>query len=285
MDEYKVIALTHKNSGLDNIGKFHIESENRKEKLAIIKKSFGFDEFMYLSTCNRVEFLVVTDKVIDEEVLRDLIKEFIPQDNDEVINSIIDKVNVYFGKDAIEHTINVASSLDSMVIGEREIITQVKESFNNCKEWGLTGDKIRLLIHHTTKIAKRIFSETKICNKPVSVVSLAYKKLSEFGIGDRSSIIMLGAGQTNTNMAKFLMKHELNNFHIFNRTYNKAKKLANKLSGYADNLEKLSKVNEDFDAIITCTGSSEPILTQETYNSLLNGDTKKKIIIDLALPH
>jgi glutamyl-tRNA reductase len=98
-------------------------------------------------------------------------------------------------------------------------------------------------------------------------------------------VLIIGAGETNQNISKYLQKHKFSNFAVFNRTLSKAKQLAADLNGEAYNLEALKGYKKGFDVIITCTSSTEPIITTEIYQSLLNGDTDKKTIVDLAVPN
>jgi glutamyl-tRNA reductase len=97
--------------------------------------------------------------------------------------------------------------------------------------------------------------------------------------------LIIGAGETNRNISKYLQKHKFTNFAVFNRTLSKAKQLAADLGGEAYDLEALKTYNKGFDAIITCTSAVHPIVTPEIYKTLLNGETDKKTIVDLAVPN
>jgi glutamyl-tRNA reductase len=97
-------------------------------------------------------------------------------------------------------------------------------------------------------------------------------------------ILIIGAGVTNNNMARFLKKHGFRKFTVFNRTLSKAEKLASELHGKALELSELSKYTDGFDVIISCTGADSHIITPEIYHSLLQGDTSRKVVIDIALP-
>jgi len=186
---------------------------------------------------------------------------------------------------AIEHILQVASSIDSMIVGEREIITQVRNAFDASKEMGITGDFIRVVMRHTVETAKRVYTETSIANKPVSVVALAYHTLRDMDISLDARVLMIGAGMTNSNMAKFLRKHGFKNFTVFNRTVEKAELLAKDLHGSGYGLDMLQTFDKGFDIIITCTGSEAPIITPEIYTHLLQGEKTKKVVIDIAIPH
>ncbi len=178
----------------------------------------------------------------------------------------------------------MASSLNSLVIGEREIITQVRKAYELCNLLGLTGDFMRLLIKQTIETAKDVFTRTDIAKNPVSIVSLAYRQLRELGIKTEARVVMIGAGDTNSAMANYLQKHKFANFTVFNRTPAKAEKLAEKLNGKAYPLTELPNYKLGFDVLITCTASTQTLINNISYKALLAGDKTKKVIIDLALP-
>ncbi len=129
------------------------------------------------------------------------------------------------------------------------------------------------------------FTNTNISKNPISVVSLAYRKLKDLKLCTNARILIIGAGETNQNISKYLQKHKFSNFAVFNRTLSKAEKLAVDLNGEAFTLDALKDYNKGFDVIITCTSAVEPIITPEIYTTLLNGETSKKTIVDLAIPN
>lgn len=285
MNTLKLIALTHKNLELQDIGKLHVEESLQPQVLGALKINFGFQEFMYLSTCNRVEFVLKTDTEVNSEFLDRFFVCLNDRLDNQTIQRLVKAAVILEGDQALEHILKVAASLDSLVVGEREIITQVRKSYENCNLMGLTGDMIRLVVKQTIETAKDIYTNTDIAKNPVSVVSLAYRQLRELGIKNNARIIFVGAGETNINMAKYLQKHQYANFAIFNRTLSKAQSLANELGGKAYALSELKNYQQGFDVIVACTGSSESIITKEIYKTLLNGDASKKVVIDLAIPN
>lgn len=284
MNTLHIIAFTHRNLPVNEIGSLHIEADNQSGRLHKLKNELQLDELMFLSTCNRVEFVFVTDLNVDDLFLKRFFRVLYPSFSEEEEQRFASCGDVFKGILAVEHLLNVASSIDSMVIGEREIITQVRNAFDASKAMKLTGDLIRIVIRHTVETAKKVYTETSIARKPVSVVSLAYHKLRDMNVPLDSRILIIGAGVTNTNMARFLKKHGFSNFHVFNRTLSKAEKLANDLKGEAHTLSSIKTFDKGFDIIITCTGSELHILTPEIYENLLQGDENKKVVIDIAIP-
>lgn len=285
MKQFRVIAITHKKAGLDDIGLFHIEDSQVENRLKALKNNARLDELMYLSTCNRVEFHFVSEQNIDDDHLIEFFHAFNPGWGETQLLKAVKLSEYYEGDEAVRHVFCVASSLDSMVVGEREIITQVRNAYEKCSGFGITGDLIRLIQKKTVEAAKEVYTETDIATKPVSVVSLAYRKLRDLNINENSKIIFIGAGQTNTNMARFMKKNGFKNFVVFNRSIANGLALANELKSEVKELKDITKYENGFDVIISCTASSEPVITKEVYESLLRGDTTSKIVVDLAIPN
>lgn len=279
-----IVAFTHRNLSVNEVGILHIEDDKQKDRLSQHKSIMGLNEIMFLSTCNRVEFIFTTNETVDIPFLNRFFHELYPDLTPEQEQRFSSAGYVFSGMDAVEHILSVASSVDSMIVGEREIITQVRNAFESCRKMELTGDLIRLLIRHTIETAKKVYTETNIAQKPVSVVSLAYHHLRDLNVPLDSRIVIIGAGVTNTNMGRFLKKHGFTNFNVFNRTFEKAEKLAQDLGGNAHPLSALNSFDQGFDIIITCTGSESHIISPEMYEQLLQGDQDSKVVIDIAIP-
>ncbi len=285
LKNFKIIAFTHKNTELKDIGRFHIDANDCSSRLNFLKSSMELKELMYLSTCNRVEFLLNYHTEITPFFLIDFFKSFNPQWTNEEAMWAAKNAFTYEGEEAILHFFNVASSIDSLVVGEREIITQVRNSFELSRELGISGDLIRLVVRKTIEAAKQVYTQTAIATKSVSIVSLANRKLKDLKVKDDARLLIIGAGQTNSSLAKYLKKHKFKNFTIFNRTLSKAEMLAEELKGKAYPLTELENYRGGFDVLITCTGSAGQIVTEELYAKLLGDDKNKKVIIDLAVPN
>lgn len=279
-----VIAFTHHHLSVNEVGLLHIDPENQKDRLHFTKADLQIDEIMFLSTCNRVEFIINCEQAVNNDYLFSFFKSLYPNQSQEFYNKFVLASSLYQGDDAVKHLFSVASSIDSMVVGEREIITQVRTAFENCRDMSLTGDVIRLLIRQTIETAKKVYTETNIAKNPVSVVSLAYHSLKKMNFPLDSRVLVIGAGVTNTNMCRFLKKHGFTTFDVFNRTLSKAQELANDIGGNFHPLKELETFDNGFDIIITCTGSENHIISPEIYHNLLKGDTDKKVVIDIAIP-
>lgn len=284
LQDLHIIAFTHRQLDVNKIGLLHLEKEAQVSVLNQLKETLGLQELMFLSTCNRVEISFVKDQDLDTALLTRLLQEIYPKLVPIQLEEFVRKAEVYSGTNAVNHALSVASSIDSMIIGEREIITQVRLAYEYCQSLNLTGDLLRLLMRKVIETAKLVYTETSISTKPVSVVSLAYQYLKQLNIPLEARVLIVGAGVTNTTMARFLRKHGFRNFHIFNRTLANAQTLATEIKGEAHTLADLNTFDKGFDVLITCTAAEGVIITPELYAHLLQSETQEKIIIDLAIP-
>ncbi|HEY9534879.1 MAG TPA: glutamyl-tRNA reductase, partial [Mucilaginibacter sp.] len=285
MEYLKVIAFTHKQIELKELGKLVICEENLTDKLHQVKTEFGIAELFYVATCNRVEFVMITPQEVDKAFAQKFIQTLNIGLCSHHTGLFVDAASIYEGRDALNHLLRMSCSLESLIVGEKEILAQLRKAYDNCREAGLTGDGLRMFMSCVVKTAKEVYTNTNISKNPISVVSLAYRKLKDLKLCSNARILLVGAGETNKNISKYLQKHKFSNFAVFNRTLSKAQKLAADLNGEAFTLDALKTYDKGFDVLITCTSSTEPIITPQVYASLLNGCTTKKTIVDLAIPN
>ncbi len=285
MKHLKVLAFTHQQIDLKELGKLVICNQTLTSRLNRVREKFDIPEIFYIGTCNRVEFVFSASQELSFDFVKDFIQTLnfcIPGDK---IDDFVSKVSTYEDEQAFNHLLRVSCSLESLVVGEKEILAQVRKSYETCRKLGFTGDYMRMVMSHVVKTAKEVYTKTKISKNPISVVSLAYRKLRDLNMCSNSRILIIGAGETNKNICKYLQKHKYSDFAIFNRTLENAESLAADLNGNAYGLDQLSTYKKGFDVIVTCTSAVNPILTKSIYESLLNGETDKKVIVDLAIPN
>lgn len=261
------------------------DENNLKNDLQALKTKFDFSELLYLSTCNRIMYFFEKNQVVDASFVANFFRTINPVFEAVPEEEIFDKVSIYHEAGAIRHLFEVAASIDSLVVGEREILRQLRDAYDRCLDWKLTGDHIRLAIKVAIESAKKVYAKTRIGEKPVSVVSLAIQKLLRSDLPKDARILLIGAGQTNMLVTKFLNKHQYNNVVVFNRTIERAQQLAQIVGGTAYPLDQLEKYREGFDALIVCTGANEALINPSLYADLLNGDAQRKVLIDLAIPN
>ena len=270
---------------LKDLGSLVICDEELESRLLRLKATFNTSEIFYIGTCNRVEFVFYGEQELDDEFINRFIDSLGLCGSQCQRLSILSQVSTYEGREAINHLFRISCSLESLVVGEKEILSQVRKAYERCRCAGFTGDFMRMLMNSLVKTAKEVYTQTNISRKPVSVVSLAYRSLRDLGLGTSPRFLIIGAGETNQNIAKYIQKHKDSNFVVFNRTLENAEALAKELNGKAYPLSELENYKEGFDVLITCTGSITPLIDNDLYQKLLNGDKSKKTIVDLAIPN
>lgn len=285
MKNLKVISFTHKHIDLKDLGHLVISDEELDGKLVHLKEAYNIPEIFYVGTCNRVEFVFRSEYPLDRSFIEGFISHLQYKELNGQIKNYLDNVNAYEGNDALNHLFKMSCSLDSLVVGEKEILAQVRKSYERCRTAQFTGDFLRMVMERLVKTAKEVYTHTRIARNPVSIVSLAYRKLRDLKMDESPRFLIVGAGETNQNLAKYIQKHKDAQFTVFNRSIEAAEALAKELGGKAYPLSALADYKEGFDVLITCTGSTESIITNDIYTQLLAGDDEKKTIIDLAVPN
>lgn len=270
---------------LKDLGNLVVCEEELESRLMQLKNIFNTSEIFYIGTCNRVEYVFYGEQQLDNNFKERFLDAIGVSASETQRESALNQVDTYDGVNAVNHLFRISCSLESLVVGEKEILAQVRRAYERCRCAGFTGDFMRMLMNRLVKTAKEVYTQTGISRKPVSVVSLAYRSLRDHGLGTSPRFLIVGAGETNQNIAKYIQKHKDSDFVVFNRTLEKAEALASELNGRAFPLSELANYREGFDVLITCTGSTDPIISNELYQSLLNGDKGKKTIVDLAIPN
>lgn len=285
LNGYHLLTLTHRQAPLESIGQVIVRGDDPGAVLQELKTKFGWEELLYLPTCNRVIYLFYTPQPLSDQLPAEVLGTIRPDLPSESIDGLASKMRLLHGADAIRHLLEVSASMDSLVVGEREIIRQLREAFERCREWDLTGDHLRLLLRFTVETAKEVYTATGIGEKALSVVALAFNQMLETGLKSDARILLVGAGQTNALVAKFLFKYGFRNVTVFNRTLEKAQAVAEYLEGRALPLDALEHYTEGFDALIVCTGATEPVITPALYHKLLAAESDTKVVVDLAVPN
>lgn len=240
-------------------------------------------EAVFLSTCNRVEFYLATDKPEEcrEEILKALegIHRLKPAEA---------KKYFYFyeGTEAFLHLFRVASSLDSMVVGEAQILGQVKEAYQQSQEIGMTKASLNGIFSRAFSAAKRVRSQTEIARMPVNVssvsVDLARKIFSPLS---GHEALILGAGEMSELTAKYLVDAGVAGLFIANRTVEKAKSLVSRLGGTALSLEEGLAKMRDVDIVLTSVSGPQPLLKKEDLEKTMKSRSGRPLfIIDTGVP-
>jgi glutamyl-tRNA reductase len=283
-----IVTLTHQQTNLRDLGKF-VLPEMKGSDMALMqqaKEFFNIREIFYVATCNRVMFLLFTEDKVDLNRAISLYRHFLPQLSAPDLQILKDHLAIFQGSEAVNHLFRVASSIESLILGERQILSQIREAYDHARAHSWCGDVMRLLMEQTVLTSREVFTGTRIGEKPVSVASLAVLKLLRYGLRPDARVLLIGAGQTNHIVAKILQSNSFTNIHVFNRSLPKGQEIAKLFpNGKAYELHTLGNYTHGFDALIACTSSPTPLVDVPLFESLLQQEKTPKVIIDLAVPN
>lgn len=287
--QLKVIAFTHKNVEVNDLKLFFIEKEKVEQRISSLKESMNLNGIVYLGTCNRIEFIFTSSEKITSSFLQRFFSLACNTPNGCDTLFALSHATIYEGEKALRHLYEVAASIDSMVVGEREIITQVRTAYDACRKYKLTDDLLRLVFDDVIATAKKIYTETQIADKPVSVASIAVRKLMSYSHDTNKKIILIGAGETMKLLARYLSKKNFTHYTIYNRTVSNAKVVSDILKNENTTVEvkplsDLKNHSEHFDIMITCTNASQAIVTPELFKQITSTNSSNKVLINLAMP-
>jgi glutamyl-tRNA reductase len=277
-----VLGLNHKTAPVEVRECFSFSEEQVKSALWHVREYDGINECVILSTCNRTEMYAVVD---DAEEAFPIMQQFLEQmaaQEKEVANYLF----FYTDVECIRHLFRVASSLDSLVIGEGQILSQVKKAYSIARDVGTTSTVLNTMFHRAIAVGKKVRTETRIAFSAVSV-SYAAVELAKNVFGDlsKSNVLLLGAGQMGELTARHLVETGVKTVFVSNRKYDRAVSLAEKFQGIAVPFEDFMKVAAKADIVITSTGAPHYIIRAWDVAHLMPKRNGQPIIfIDIAVP-
>lgn len=281
--ELVVIGINHKTAPVEIREKFSFSANKAVEASGLLKESASLKEGLILSTCNRVEIYAVGGR--DRDCVFG-IKEFLGKFHSMKISDYHDKLYIHRGKSAVEHLFRVASGLDSMVIGEVEILAQLKKAYQDARTASSTGKVLNRLLEKAFNTAKKIRSETFIGRGVVSVSSAAIKLSEKIlgGLEDKTALI-IGTGTVGEQLILYLRKNGIKNILVANRTLDKAKELAGRFGATAVAFELFKNTLVETDIVIASTGAPHAIIRKDDIAALMRLRKQRPLfIIDLAVP-
>lgn len=258
---YLNISFSHKNSTMEVREKLSYKDDNSKRGcLTKLNSSEAINESILISTCNRMEVFCSCN---DVALATQHIFEMLSARSGISIDELEGRANIYDDSSAIHHIFSVASSLDSMVVGETQIAGQLKDAFRFSYDKGYCGQKLARAMHHAFKCAAKVRNATDISSKPVSIASVAVAKLkSVLDSVEGKKALVIGVGEMSEITAKHLISSGAD-VYIMNRTKEKATKLAQECGAKVLDISELPKAVNEFEILFTATSASEPIITDE----------------------
>jgi glutamyl-tRNA reductase len=241
----------------------------------------GIMEAMVLSTCNRVEIVVSADDRVDPLASVDA---FLHESRGMLPEKLGPCLYHHEGREAVHHLFRVASSLDSMVIGEPQILGQLKQYYEAAQQAGTIGAVLHRLFHRSFSVAKRVRSETGIGSGAVSVSSIAVDLAKRiFDRFDDKTVMLIGAGKVGDLMARHLQNHGVQTLMVTNRTFERAVALAEKIHGNPIRFEDFPRYLKMADLVIGCTGAPEILVEAATVERVLRERKRKAMFfIDIG---
>ncbi len=238
-------------------------------------------EVVIVSTCNRTELYYGLESDTTQAIINWL-------SHYHNINSqlLCTHLYTYERADVVRHLLRVVCGLDSMILGEPQILGQIKSAYNTAREVGSTGRLLNKLFEHSFSVAKQVRTDTAIGSSPVSVAFAAVRLAQQiFGDLSRNTALLIGAGETIELAARHLHENQLSRMIVANRTIERARQLAKEFAGYAITLEEIPVHLAEADVVISSTASSLPILTQaEVKEAIKIRKHRPMFMVDIAVP-
>jgi glutamyl-tRNA reductase len=241
------------------------------------------DEGVIVSTCNRVEVVVATK---DGDSAIEALTEFLASGERIAREQLSEHLSVYRGREAVRHLFRVAASLDSMVVGEPQILGQLKDSYTHAASAGSAGTVLHRCFHKSFSVAKRVRTETGVASKAVSVSAAAVELASKiFDRLEDKTALLLGAGTMSELAARHLLAHGVRSLVVANRTFDRAVELAREFHGTPVPFEDFPRYLQTADVVIGSTAADGYILTPARVQEVLRGrNYRPMFLIDLSVP-
>lgn len=279
----EVVGMNHKVAPLSIREQLSIPKQERGSVLTDLTNQFSLRQAVLLSTCNRIELYFQSHE--DTPDADRLFRKFIQRRgaNWEETRELFYH---YSGREVVEHLFHVAGGLDSMIVGETEILHQVKSAYQCAKKHNTLDKSFHLLFQEAMTGAKRIHDQTSLSDHKTSVGGVAVEFVENiFGSLNNKRVLMVGAGKTATLCLEHLYSLNPSTTYISNRSYDKAKELAERWDAKAAPMELLEELLVESDVILVCTAASEPILTHDLLEETLEQrDHDPLCVLDLSVP-
>ena len=283
MNNILLIGINHRTAPIDIRENVSFSDDETQKALLQLVSHANISEAFFLSTCNRTEALVVTDNIrlANEEIL-----QTIRQTKGISADLLHPYIYIYESADAVRHLFEVASGLDSMVLGEPQILGQVKHAYHLAGELKTTRAILNRLLHRTFFVAKKVRTETGIGDKAVSASYVAIELARKiFDRLEGQKTLLIGAGEMAELAVTHLQQYHCGDIFVANRTFERALSLADRFGGRAAKFEEIPRLLETTDIIISSTGSSERIISASDLKPIMKKRRNRPLFfVDIAVP-
>jgi glutamyl-tRNA reductase len=278
-----LLGLNHKTAPVELRENLAFSKDETSAALKAFKESPAISEAILISTCNRVELLMATE---DKSNAMDAVKLLLAEFKKIPVAEFENALYILDGDDAVRHIFRVASSLDSMVVGEPQILGQIKEAYQTATIKKTSGVLLNKLLHRTFFVAKRVRSETGIGDHAVSI-SYAAIELGRkiFGTLEGKKVLLIGAGEMAELAVEHLIRNRTGDIFVANRTFERGVKLASKFKGKPVRFEEITDCLQRVDIIISSTGSPDYVVTRDQVKGVMHSRRNRPLFfIDIAVP-
>ena len=259
------------------------DARDSGDSLELLIKNQAINEILLYSTCNRVEVLFVAE---DKQAAVASVKAYLSRRNDVPLERFEQALYLYEDNEAVRHLFRVAASLDSMIVGEPQILGQIKEAYRLATTKRTSGVILNRLLHRAFFVAKRVRSETGIGDHAVSI-SYAAIELGRkiFDTLENKKVLLIGAGEMAEIAVEHLLRNRIGDIYVANRTFDRGVALAQKFHGHAIRLEEVIPYVEQVDIIISSTGAPDLVIRREQVKDLMRSRRNRPVFfIDIAVP-
>ena len=276
----QILGLNHNTAPVEIREQVVFAGDDVARALLSLSALDGVDEVVLLSTCNRTEFYVFAD---DDGGAR--LRDWLHSDR-ALDQSFGESLFTLDGDEAIRHLFRVACGLDSMILGEPQILGQLKDAYRAAQGARTIGPQLGRLLQHSFSVAKKIRTDTAIGASPVSVASAAVSLANQFFAGfTKHTAVLVGAGETVELLARHLSSRGIGRLFVANRSVERARELAGHFGGFALPLSEIAGTLPEADILISSTASPEPVILLQHMQEAIRVRKRKPIFaVDIAVP-
>lgn len=281
----QLVGCSHHNSTLDFREKLAFTTSQVREALDAWRRIFPGVEAVFISTCNRVEIYLAAENASEPGL--EQIVGFLARFHHLDMESILAQVYHHCDAAAVKHLFTVAASIDSMVLGEPQILAQVKDAYELATQQESTGPLLHAVFQSAIRVARRVANETAIHQRRVSVPSVAVADFARqiFERFDDKHVVVIGAGEMAQETLRYLRDEGAHQITVINRSYDRASELAANWQGRAVAWDQLAEALATSDIVISTTSATEPIITLANFGRIERARFGRPLfVLDLAVP-
>ena len=282
----QMVGCSYHNAPVEKRERLAFDASQAGRAIDSLRAKFPQTEVVLLSTCNRVELYTAAEDP-ESSPTHEQVAQFVAEFHGMPLYEVFDDLFERTGEDAVRHLFTVAASLDSMVVGEPQILSQVKQAYELANKFNSTGPLTHSIFQAAVRVARRVQTETQLHQKRVSIPSVAVADFASqiFERFDDKQVLVIGAGEMAEETLRYLQDEGAHHVTVVNRNNERAKELAERWQGSAQTWQHLPELLVRADLVISTTGATEPIMRLADYRRVEAQRYQRPLfILDLAIP-